>query len=158
MVTYPFFPKTTARIQVGDFWSITLDDGRYSAGRVLQVLNRATVLGCVLNWSSDTPPTVASIDGAGILNAGELNIRKTVEDCGDGILGNRSLELDEIIIPLFRSHEHGLDQRLLRGAVEISPVSANDRALPVLTTWGYGVARLIANSRFCSTASTLNPT
>jgi hypothetical protein len=148
-MTYPFIPKTTTKVQVGDFWSIRLEDGRYSAGRVLQVLNRVTVLGCVLNWSGEHPPTEDSIAGAGILDAGRIHI-KTIQDCGDGILGNRSLTSDNIELPLFRSHAEGPGQRLLRGDTDIGPASKEDQALPVLSTWGFGVARLRANHQFCA--------
>lgn len=151
MRIYPFVPKTTAKIQVGDFWSIGLDDRNYSVGRVLQVLDRVTVLGCVLNWASKHPPTDRSIAGVGILAAGRMHI-KTIADCGDGILGNRILTLDGIELPLFRSHAQGPGQRLLKGGTDIGAATEEDRALPVLTTWGFGVARLLANRQFCPRA------
>lgn len=152
MRSYPFIPKTTAKVQVGDFWSIRLDDGRYAAGRILQVLDRVTVLGCVLDWVGERRPTEDSIAGASILTAGKMHVRKTIEDCGCGILGNRSLESDGIELPFFRSHSEGPGQRLLQGATDVGPVTNQDRALPTLTTWGFGVARLRANRQFCRPA------
>lgn len=148
MLTYPFIPKTTSKVQAGDFWSIRLDDGRYAAGRVLQVLGRVTVLGGVLDWSGDEPPTENTIAGARVLAAGRMHI-KTFADCGDGIRGNRSLANDSIELPLFRSHSEGPGQRLLEGATDVGPVGDEDRSLPVLSTWGFGVARLQANRQFC---------
>lgn len=152
MVTYPFIPKTTSKVQVGDFWAIRLDDGRYAAGRVLQLLDRVTVLGCILDWSSDKPPSVESIAGARIAEAGKMHLPLTVMDCGEGILGNRALELDEIDLPLFRSHSHGPGQLLLEGATNVGSASKEDQNLPTLTTWGFAYARLRANRRFCPRA------
>lgn len=148
---YPFTPKTTTKVRVGDFWSIGLDDGRYAAGRVLQVLDRVTVLGCVLDWSGDAPPTEETIAGAGMLAVGRMHLR-TIEDCGEGILGNRSLESDDIELPIFRSNAEGAGQRLLQGGSDVGAASVDDAALPVLSTWGFGVARVRANKRFCPRA------
>ncbi len=147
---YPFTPKTTTKVRVGDFWSIVLDDGRYAAGRVLQVLDRVTVLGCVLDWSGDAPPTEEAIACAGILAAGRMHLR-TIEDCGEGILGNRTLESDDIELPLFRSDE-GPRPRLLQGTTDVGGASAEHAALPILSTWGFGFARAVANRRLCPRA------
>jgi hypothetical protein len=151
MAVAPYIPKTTASLQPGDFWSINLADGRYAAGRVLQVIDRVTILGCVLDWSSDEPPTERSIAGAAFLAAGRMHI-KTIADCGDGIRGNRGLVEDNIELPLLRSHSEGPNQRLLEGATDIGPARDEDRSLPVLSTWGFGMARMRANRQFCPRA------
>jgi hypothetical protein len=148
MMALPYIPKTTKHVQPGDFWAIKLDDGRYSAGRVLQILDRVTVLGCVLDWSSDGPPTEQAIAGAAVLATGRMHL-KTIADCGDGIRGNRSLAEDNIELPLFRSHSEGPGQRLLEGATDIGPIDDDGTSLPVISTWGFGVAKLRANRRFC---------
>jgi hypothetical protein len=151
MADNPLIPSTTARLQPGDFWSIRLADGRYSAGRVLQVIDRVTVLGCVLDWAGDEPSTEQSIAGANVLAAGRMHV-KTIADCGDGVRGSRSLADDNIELPLFRSHADGPGQRLLQGATDIGPASEEDRALPVLSTWGFQIARQRANRQFCPRA------
>jgi hypothetical protein len=63
MLTYPFIPKTTSKVSVGDIWSIKLDDGWYSAGRVLEIISRVMVLGGVLDWTGEVQPTEGSIAG-----------------------------------------------------------------------------------------------
>jgi hypothetical protein len=151
MADNPLIPSTTVHLQAGDFWSIQLADGRYSAGRVLQVIDRVTVLGCVLDWAGDEPPTEQSIAGANVLAAGRMHV-KTIADCGDGIRGNRSLADDDIELPLFRSHSDGPGQRLLQGGTDLGPASEEDRALPVLSTWGFQTARQRANRQFCPRA------
>lgn len=148
MISYPFIPKTTERLQPGDFWGIALDDGRYAAGLVLQVLNKVTILGAVLDWSNDQLPTAASIASSKILAAGRMHIR-AIEQCGPGICGKKRLALDGSDIPLFRSHAEGAGQRLLQGATDVGPATEADKHLPVLSTWGFSVPRIRANLAFC---------
>jgi hypothetical protein len=81
-----------------------------------------------------------------------MHLPLTVKDCGEGILGNRALALDGIELPLFRSHRYGTGQRLLEGATNVASAFQDEKDLPVLTTWGFGFARLRANRRFCPRA------
>lgn len=153
----------------GDFWPITLDDGRFGAGRVLRVVSRVIFLGCVLDWSSDRPPTSESLAGAGILVrhvvplalphrkpdatpdatpvAGEMHI-KAIADCGSGIAGHRGLELDDIEVPVFRTAHFGGD--VVRGAEFMRKATSDDEHLPILSGWGFQLARTMANLHFCA--------
>lgn len=148
MLTYPYVPKTTAKVQPGDFWEIRLADGRYGAGRVLQIVDRVTILGAILHWSNDAPPTMNTIAGASVAFAGKMHLRLTLEDCGNGICGNRPLEADSIEIPMFRSHAEGPGQRLLHGTIDVGPVPDDAKHLPVISTWGFGSAKEKANLLF----------
>lgn len=56
-----------------------------------------------------------------------MHLPLTVKDCGEGILGNRALGLDEIELPLFRSHSHGPGQRLLEGATNVESAAEEDQ-------------------------------
>lgn len=81
-----------------------------------------------------------------------MHLPLTVKDCGEGILGNRALELDGIELPLFRPHHFGPGQHLSIGATNVGSASAEATNLPALSTWGFGFARVRANRRFCHRA------
>jgi len=49
---------------------------------------------------------------------------------------------------LFRGAEFWKNSRVTRGLVSIRPQTPDDSALPILSTWGYNVARVIAEARF----------
>ena len=107
---YPFIPKSNARLEPGQFWSIPLSDGRFACGRVLRVDRdaaygrRTTFIAGLLDWVGSEPPTAESIAGAPLLEAGHAHIA-TISEEGGTVLGARALESDGLMPPAeVRSH------------------------------------------------------
>jgi internalin A len=102
--SYPFVPKSNAKLEPGQFWSIPLSDGRFGCGRVLRVDRDrkygATILflGAVLDWVGEAPPTGEAIAGRGMLAVGTTHVR-TIAHGGGAIVGERPLEADGIEVP-----------------------------------------------------------
>ena len=123
---YPFAPKSTAGLQPGQFWSITLPDGRYACGRVLATAARGHAgstrlfLAALLDWVGARPPTADAIAARPVLAAGILHV-KSIAECGGEVLGRRPLEAD---------------------AIEPSTYASEPR------TWGYTFPRALASARF----------
>ena len=67
---FPYVPKSTKGLRLGDFWAIPLDGGEFACGRVLAFDHRKGkqdlrgFLAGLLHWVSDSPPTFDSIAGA----------------------------------------------------------------------------------------------
>jgi hypothetical protein len=111
--------------------------------------SRTLFLAGVLEWSGEVPPTSASIAGARTLGQGQAHI-VTIQRSGGQILGNRPLELDGIQADLFLGSAAGPDVLLQRGLDVIGRASADQKkTIPVLSTWGFGVPRVIASRAFC---------
>lgn len=148
-------PRTNRDLRPGDFWAIQLECGRYACGRVVQLPppdgtgSRTLFLAGLMNWSGDTPPSAESIAGSTTLRQGQAHIVTIVRSGGE-VLGNRPLELDGILPGLFVDSAGGPHVRLQRGLEAIGRPSAEQkRTVPVLSTWGYRVPRVIASRAFC---------
>jgi hypothetical protein len=108
---YPFTPKSTAGLQLGQLWSIALPDGRYACGRVLATEVRGHAgstrlsLSALLDWVADRPPTDDAIAARPVLAAGILHV-KSIAECGGVILGRRPLEADHIEPSTYGSEPH----------------------------------------------------
>lgn len=90
---YPFVPKTTAHVRVGDFWAIPLRRGGwYACGQVLYVPEgRVNVVVGLLDWCEPDLPTADAIAGAPILDWNAVHI-KSIRLTGGPLLGNSPLE------------------------------------------------------------------
>lgn len=103
----------------------------------------------VLDWHSTAVPTYDSIAGARCLKQGHAHIR-AITRTGGKVLGFRDLADDGIEPWLFRGAEFWKNSQVTRGLIPIRPQTPDDKDLPVLSTWGYNVPRVIAETRFVS--------
>lgn len=151
--TYPFVPKTANWLLAGQFWALPLSNGTFGCARVIEVppaetrRSRVEFLAGVLDWHSTVLPIPDSIAGIKCLDQGCVHIRAITRTGGE-VLGFRDLAADGIEPWLFRGAECWKDSQVLRGLIPVRPQTSNDDDLPVLSTWGYNVARLIAESHF----------
>jgi len=150
---FPYVPKSTKGLGLGDFWAIPLDDGQFACGRVLAFDHRKGkqdlrgFLAGLLHWVSDSPPTFDSISGAQIVIQGGAHLR-TILATGGTILGNRPLELDDISPALALCSAGGPHCRVMRGFEVVRPATKQDiESLPVFSTFGFMAMRNYANSK-----------
>lgn len=149
--TFPHVPKSSKTLELGDFWSIPLDDGRFACGRVIgrwpaswRGSQRGFFAG-LLDWVSDSPPTAGAIAGALTLIQGGAHI-KTILATGGAILGNRPLELDSISPQLFIEHPDNRTAHVFRGMEQIRVASEEEvRRLPRLSQFGFMFMREYAS-------------
>ena len=151
---YPLTPKSTARMRPGQFWSIPLSNNRFACGRVLQVArahgrnDTRMFLAGLMDWTGDAPPEEKDLVGRAILEIGQAHIR-TITELGAQILGCRALEDDGLTVPVRLTHSLGPGIQICRGYDFLRPATAEEqRMLPVLTTWGYGVITILAERHF----------
>jgi hypothetical protein len=158
--SYPFVPKSNRWLKPGQFWAVPLSDGRFACGRVLDVphepdvhvlVSTKTFLAGLLDWVGDAPPTAGSIAGAGLFAQGFAHI-KAITTTGGEVLGQRDLEADDIVPAAWRSHEGGGTVWVYEGARRLRAATAADRALPLMTTWGYSVISVMAEGAFATGA------
>lgn len=157
---YPFVPKSNAHLRAGQFWAVPLSDGRFACGRVLDVprsgdlhvpANSRMFLAGLLDWVGPRPPTDQSIAGAQLNAQGFAHI-KAILTTGGEVLGWRDLAADGIAPHRWRSHVAGGTVWVYAGAQRLRPATSDDRSLPVMTTWGYGVIRVAAEVTFVRAA------
>ena len=155
---YPFVPKSNRWLQAGQFWAVPVSDGRFACGRVLDVprepdlhvpVARTIFLAGLLDWVGDAPPTDGSIAGADLIAQGFAHI-KAITTTGGDVLGHRDLDADGIVPARWRSHEGGGTVWVYEGARRVGPSTAADRALPLMTTWGYSVISVLAEGAFAT--------
>jgi hypothetical protein len=155
---YPFVPKSNRWLAAGQFWAVPLSDGRFACGRVLDVprepdihvtVARTIFLAGLLDWVGDAPPTDMAIAGAGLLAQGFAHI-KAITTTGGDVLGQRDLDADGIVPAMWRSHEGGGTVWVYEGARRLRPATAADRDLQLMTTWGYSVISVLAESRLAA--------
>lgn len=90
---YPFRPKSTAKLAPGQFWTLSLSDGRFACGIVLDPKDggdrpsRTLFLAGLLDWVGDAPPTAASIARAPLDRAGYLHVGAVKSVVGQRDLG-----------------------------------------------------------------------
>ena len=152
-LSYPFVPKSVNWLIAGQFWALPLSDGTFGCGRVIEVppaevrTSRVTFLAGVLDWHSAVAPTSDSIAGARCLDQGQAHIRAITRTGGE-ILGFRDPAEDGIEPWLFRGAHFWKNSQVFRGLVPVRPQTPKDEELPVLSTWGYNVPCVRAESRF----------
>lgn len=112
---YPFVPKSTAYLRVGDIWAISLADGRYGCGYVVGLYPdcRTMFVAGLTNWVGVEPPVPESLRGCRVIEHAGAHL-KTITRHGPEILGHCDFFL------------------------EIDPDPRNH-------TWGYNVIRILAN-------------
>jgi hypothetical protein len=150
---YPFVPKSANWLISGQFWALPLSDGTFGCGRVIEVpsaemrFSRMEFLAGVLDWHSNKMPHSDSIAGSRCLDQGHAHIR-AITRSGGKVLGFRDLASDGIEPWLFRGAEFWRNSQVCRGLIPIRAQTPDDNRLPVLSTWGYAVACVIAEARF----------
>jgi hypothetical protein len=157
LLRYPFIPKSANWLLPGQFWALPLSDGTFGCARVIEVpsvearRSRMEFLAGVLDWHSTERPTADAIVGASCLAQGHVHLRAIIKTGGE-ILGFRDLSVDRIEPWLFRGAQFWKNSHVYRGLTPVRPQRPDDNDLPVLPTWGYGVARAIAEARFVKKA------
>ena len=102
----------------------------------------------LLDWVGNSPPEYDSIAGREVLEQGMAHVKTIVENMG-AILGYRPLEEDGIEPQTFLSESPGQGCMLMHGYEILRPATPQEQALySVITTWGYGVIRLLAEYYF----------
>ena len=138
----------------GQIISIPLDDGRFVCARVLQFDmrgenrdSRMCIIG-LLNWIGNVEPSSESISGSKLIDHGQVHI-KTIRESGGEIVGFRSLDLDEISVPLTLDQSPGKNCRLRRGFIILGNATEQQQTeLKVFRTWGYGMLKIKAEKCF----------
>lgn len=153
---YPFTPKSTSYLLAGQFWAVPMRDGRFACGRVLQVTgdghpwastSTRTFLAGLLDWSGDEQPTAESIAGASLLLQGKAHI-KAITTTGGVVLGHRPLEADHLRPYEWLSARVVNPNHVFAGLTYLREASREDQQnLPVMSTWGFKVIQVSANSR-----------
>jgi hypothetical protein len=153
--TFPHIPKSSKSLEIGDFWSIPLNDGRFACGRVLgkwpdgwKGSLRGFFAG-LLDWVSDSPPTTTTIAGAQTLEQGGAHI-KTILATGGSILGNRPLEMDGISPKLFIEFPDNQTAYIFRGLEKVRIATEEEsQTLPRVSIFGFRYLPNRANYLFC---------
>jgi hypothetical protein len=128
-----------------------LKDGRHGAGVVVALctadaahggrLDSRIFVAGVLSWSGDAPPTTTALAGSELFQWGDAHIL-TIADGGGEILGMVDFPLNEIPV---RSHTFGGTVWLwVNGEKRRPATDAERQSLPNRGSWGYKVARLLA--------------
>src|SRR3982751_271647 len=77
---YPFKPKSTAKLRVGDFWPVPLKDRSYACGLVLQKAPtgtpsaRVSFCGGLLDWKGRTIPAARDLSNRVVLAQGYMHL------------------------------------------------------------------------------------
>jgi hypothetical protein len=151
---FPYVPKSSKSLELGDFWSIPIDGSRFACGRVIGTWppgwkgSQRGFFAGLLDWVSDSVPTATSIAGAALLMQGGAHI-KTIIATGGAISGNRPLELDGITPGLSIEHPDRGEPYVFRGMEQIRPASAKElETLPMLSFFGFQAMQEFANHHF----------
>jgi hypothetical protein len=145
-MSYPFVPKSSAKLKCGDFWSVPLQDGTFACGRVIELPPKGrpgakvSFLGGLLQWRNDAPPTAIAIASAPVIEQGVMHIL-SITTTGGEVLGHRPLALDKI-----EPFEMICGDTIQRGFTPVRPWKKSDNELlPTFSTWGYNVIWLKAH-------------
>ncbi len=155
-VKYPFKPKTNNYLIPGQFWSIPLSSGKYTCGRVIELMpkgeigSRTSFLAGLMDWVGENPPAAENLIGCKTIKQGSVHI-KTIHETGlqGMIAGHRPLELEGIEPDHFRSQSSLDGCALMKGYKEIRPITEEEwERYETFSTWGYEVIRLLAEEHF----------
>jgi hypothetical protein len=149
--SYPYVPRSNARLLPGELWSIPLSSGRFACGVVLAVphepnpdfvVNARAFLGGLLEWEGGEPPSAALVAGAALAAQGFVHI-KTITETGGEIIGR--LETTAAIRPRrWRSPPGRTPSTVYDGIEPVRRATEADSALPLISFWGYGYMRELA--------------
>lgn len=152
--SYPFTPKSNAKLKAGQFWPIKLSNGYFAAGVVLAVPDKGvadtkTFFAGLLNWVGKSKPTKAELEASHIelLEQGKAHI-KTITTDGEQIEGEVHLEKCAIdILQEVDSAVHSEYSQILKGFNIIGKANPSDHErLKTQSTWGFNVINIKAKS------------
>ena len=98
-------------------------------------------------WRGQARPSAAALAGHSVVAQGSAHL-KTIWTTGGEILGWRALEADDIGPALFLNQLYSPQALVQQGRIPIRRATAGDSALPVHSTWGFGVLALRAEQHF----------
>lgn len=145
---YPFVPTKASEIEDGDFYFISLSNGRYACGRILLIKRKSgrrtkTVLVGLHDWSGADHPTKEDIHECKIIEQGVIHIN-SIGHVEGAIIGHKPLEEDNLK-PLLQ-FEAGY---LLDGFESIGKLPVEDyEKYSRRSTYGLNVIRLLAEKHF----------
>lgn len=146
---FPFIPRSTVTLRPGDFWAVPISDGSFACGRVLELPpkgmrgQRVSFLGGLLDWHASSPPTSASIAGAGALEQGIMHLL-AITSSGGEVLGHRALDLDGLEPGTFVN-----GNMVHKGFTRLRDWRLDDTVrYPGLSWWGYDVIQILAHKHF----------
>jgi len=107
---FPFVPKSSRDLQLGDFWAVSLNDGRFGCAVVTDlkssgVASRKNLIVGLVDWIGPVPPTKA--EAAGEIFAQGLTRIEAITATGSSILGNVPLPKGFVFAPNFRDYSVG---------------------------------------------------
>lgn len=99
IMKYPIKPKSTSKMEQGQFWPVPIGGGRFSCGVVLALVatnsgkkDSRTFLAGLLDWVGDMPPSAEKLDECAVLDKGFAHI-KTITETGGELLGKLEINL-----------------------------------------------------------------
>jgi hypothetical protein len=152
--TFPFVPKSSVKLEPGDFWAIPVDGGLFACGRVIDFWpkdykgSKTGFLAGLMDWSSEQPPSVESIAGVQTIQQGGAHYKSIILTGGE-ILGNRSLELDGISPQTFIEYPDNKTAYIYSGLKPIRPAKPEEvKKYPTVSIFGYLYLKERANYLF----------
>ena len=111
-------------------------------------------LAALMDWVGEAQPTEDDLIGSSVIEQGKAHV-KIIRRTGGVILGCRPLHLDGITGLREVTHRGGGTVYLYEGATRLRAASREEAAsLPLLSTWGLNVIRLVAEQRFVANNAT----
>ena len=86
--SFPFSPRSNRALEAGDFWAVSLDDGRFGCGRVLQTegeelpTKTQVFFGGLHDWVGDAPPTEQDVASVALVAFGTMHVKAIRENGG----------------------------------------------------------------------------
>jgi hypothetical protein len=155
--TFPFLPKSNARLMPGDFWGIQFAPGKYAAGRVIELpwqhkvgSDRRMFLAGFMDWCGHAPPVADDLANRKVLEEGVMHVR-AFSFSSWLIEGSRDLARDGIEPWLVKPAacdnwvKRGFGDERLGTPFELS-------TCPVRSTWGMKVIEIAAQMQFENSA------
>ena len=123
--TYPFVPKSTAKLIAGQFWGIPLRDGRWASGRVVGTDShtgpgsRTMFVGGLMDWIGDSPPTNEMLAASRLLEVGNTHLRAITTNGGE-ILGYVPLSAADAAVAGKPARRYWGDRYIARAAERLA--------------------------------------
>ena len=85
---YPFVPKSTVHLRIGQFWAVPMSGGRYGCGYVVAVdpSRRKMFVAGLIDWFGEMLPTAPDLAGHRVIEHADAHL-KTITEHGREVLG-----------------------------------------------------------------------
>ena len=149
-LTYPFQPKSNAKLRPGQFWPIALPHGGFACGMVLDISKKSTrhFLAALIDWHGPHEPTATDIAGRQVIDQGTGHI-KMIQNAHGWITG---ILPDNVAPPpalLWKGPLVNHVRCLYRGFDLISQITEDQaKGYPSWYSWGYNVNNRRAAKHF----------